>query len=135
MEEEFRLEPLTGKKLNVIIVEKEYEEPWWLLERGVKELKPQRSLIKKPSLAFCEFLKKMISEYSPDFATEELGMRSKDEFYKENPVAEVFEESKVPFYPVDMDEKAKSYLASTLQERENFKNSLIEETSKLHSQK
>lgn len=135
MEEEFRLEPLTGKKLNVIIVEKEYEEPWWLLERGVKELKPQRSPIKKPSLAFCEFLKKMVSEYSPDFATEELGMRSRDKFYKENPVAKVFEESKVPFYPVDMDEKAKSYLASTLQERENFKNSLIEEISKLHSQK
>lgn len=135
MEEEFKLEPLTGKKLNVIIVEKEYNEPWWILERGVKELKPLSSIIKKPSIAFCEFLKKMVLEYKPDLATEELGVRSTDDFYKANPVAKVFEECKVPFYPVDMDENAKSYLASTLYERETFKNGILEQISKLNSQK
>ncbi len=135
MGEEFKLEPLTGKKLNVIVVEKEYDEPWWILERGVKELKPLSSITKRPSIAFCEFLKKMISEYKPDFATEELGARSTEDFYKANPIAKVFEEYKVPFYPVDMDENAKGYLASTLYERETFKNSILEQISKLNSQK
>jgi len=133
--EEIRLEPLTGKKLNIIVVEKEYDEPWSILERGVKELKPLSSITKRPSIAFCEFLKKLISEYKPDFATEELGARSTEDFYKANPIAKVFEEYKVPFYPVDMDENVKGYLASSLHERETLKNSILEQISKLSSEK
>ena len=135
MGEEIRLEPLTGKKLNIIVVEKEYDEPWSILERGVKELKPLSSITKRPSIAFCEFLKKLISEYKPDFATEELGARSTEDFYKANPIAKVFEEYKVSFYPVDMDENAKGYFASSLHERETLKNSILEQISKLSSEK
>ena len=63
--------PLEKKRLRVIIVEKEYNEPFDLKEVQNEEDK-RFSLILKPSIAFCKFLERLINKINPDFATEEL---------------------------------------------------------------
>jgi len=44
-------------------------------------------------------VRRLASNIKPDFATEELGDRSKEEFYK-TPLARVFQELNIPFFPV-----------------------------------
>ena len=89
--------PLKDKKLNVLIVEKEYNEPFWLGEPDLTA-SPQRirSLL-KPSIAFCTFMERMIEKIKPDFITEELGMRSLKEFYENNVLAKISQENNVSF--------------------------------------
>ena len=71
--------PLKDKKLTVVIVEKEYNEPFWVAEPSSSGSKRLLSLF-KPSIGFYSFLEKMIKETTPDFATEELGYVPKRSF-------------------------------------------------------
>jgi len=110
--------PLEEKKLKVIIVEKEYSEPF-MLKKSQSDA-PRKSLsIFKPSIAFCSFLERLIEEVDPDFATEELGERSDKEFRDKNAIAKVFQKKDVPLFPVEIDENAKGYLFSSLETEED----------------
>ncbi|MFP3985659.1 MAG: hypothetical protein ACLFU9_06830, partial [Candidatus Bathyarchaeia archaeon] len=126
------IEPLQNKKLTVYIVEKEYNEPFWLIEPP-KNGTPSKSLrsLFKPSIAFCKFLEKLTEKVNPNFATEELGMRSRKEFCEENLLAQLFQKKKVPLYPVDIDENARGYLAASMEEKLQVRNQVLEALAKL----
>ena len=122
--------PLEKKRLRVIIVEKEYNEPFDLKE--VQNEEDERfSLILKPSIAFCKFLEHLINEINPDFATEELGNRTLSEFTENNKIAEIFQRKKIPFFAVDIDESAKSHLLSSIGEKEELLNVMLKRLREL----
>src|SRR3990172_10548380 len=106
--ETLELKPLAKKKLNVLIIEKEYNEQFQLTEQTANPLNP----LFKPSIGFYKFLETVVAKVHVDYATEELGMRSQKEFYENNVSVEVFRKANVPFFPVDIDENAKNYLAT-----------------------
>ena len=81
--EVLKVKPLKNKKLVVLMVEKEYNEPFWLIEPTNKP-SSELSTLHKPSIALTSFLEKLIKKIKPDFATEELGMRSLEEFNENN---------------------------------------------------
>ncbi|MEM0357896.1 MAG: NAD(P)-dependent methylenetetrahydromethanopterin dehydrogenase [Candidatus Bathyarchaeia archaeon] len=117
--------PLEGKKLKVILVEKEYSEPFWIME-------PQNNVPKniltsrfKPSIAFCQFFEKLIDEVKPDFITEELGNRSTKEFNENNLLAQISLKYNIPFFAVDMDENARGYVASLLEEKRQLRDRIL----------
>jgi len=118
--------PLENKRLNVLIVEKEYNEPFWLVEPQ-STISPQKlRYIFRPSVAFCRFIERLIKEVKPDFATEESGMRSSEEFYGDNVLAKVFQRNHVQFFPVDIDERAKAYLEANLDEKRRLRDEMLE---------
>jgi methylene-tetrahydromethanopterin dehydrogenase len=119
--ETLELKPLSKKKLDVLIVEKEYNEPFQLTEQVAT---PLNSLF-KPSIGFYKFLETVVSKVKVDYATEELGMRSQKEFYEDNVTAEVFQKANIPYFPVDIDENAKNYLATALDKKIDLRNSVV----------
>jgi methylene-tetrahydromethanopterin dehydrogenase len=128
--ETLELKPLAKKRLNVLIVEKEYNEPFQLTETTVNPLNP----LFKPSIGFYKFLETVIAKVNVDYATEELGMRSQKEFYEANVSAEVFRKANVPFFPVDIDENAKNYLATSLDKRLELRNGVLKALDALTKQ-
>ncbi len=126
--------PLEGKTLRVIIVEKEYSEPFWLTEpqNNCTPKNPLSSAF-KPSIAFTNFLEKLIDEANPDIATEEQGNRSADKFNQNNVVAQLFQKKHIPFAPVDMDENAKGYLISLIEEKKQLRDRIVEALESLPS--
>jgi len=123
--------PIEDKRLNVLLVEKEYNEPFWLVEPN-STMPPQKlRSIFRPSIVFCTFIERLIKRIRPDFATEELGMRSSKEFYEKNVLAEIFQRNKVPFFPVDIDETAKGYLETSLDEKRRLRDEMLEALEKL----
>jgi hypothetical protein len=104
--ETLELKPLAKKKLNVLIIEKEYNEPFQLTAQGNNPLNP----LLKPSIGFYKFIETVVSKVKVDYATEELGTRSQKEFYQDNVSADVFKKANIPYLPVDIDENAKNYL-------------------------
>ena len=126
--------PLKDKRLNVLIIEKEYNEPFWLVEPN-STMPPQKiRSIFRPSIAFCTFIERVIKRVKPDFATEELGMRSSKEFYENNALAKIFQRNKVPFFPVDIDERARTYLESSLDEKKQLRDEVLEALENLSEQ-
>ena len=121
--------PLEEKRLRVIIVEKEYSEPFWPKKFQNDTDKKMLSIF-KPSIAFCSFLEKLVEEVAPDFATEELGERSIEDF-KENAISKVFQKKNVPFFAVDIDENAKGYLLSSLEEKEELMDNILKRLEEL----
>jgi len=128
--------PLENKKLTVYLIEKEYNEPFWLIESQSNGT-PSKTLrqLFKPSIAFCEFLDKLINKVNPDFATEELGMRSPREFQEANVLAQLFQKKDIPFHSVDIDENARGYLAANMEEKLQARNQVLEALTKLSQQK
>jgi methylene-tetrahydromethanopterin dehydrogenase len=120
-----KLKKLKDKKLTVLIVEKEYNEPFWLIEPTDKSTN-KISTLNKPSIAFTSFLEKLIRKTKPNFATEELGMRSLEEFNDNNELSEIFNENKISLFPVDIDENAKSYISQQLVEKIQLRDQIIE---------
>jgi methylene-tetrahydromethanopterin dehydrogenase len=116
--------PLEGKRLKVIIIEKEYNEPLDFEEAQNEENKRFLPIL-KPSIAFCRFLEQLINEVNPDFATEELGNRSINDFTENNGIAGIFYKKKIPLFAVDIDENAKSYLLSNINEKEELLNIML----------
>ncbi len=123
--------PLRSKKLTVYLIEKEYNEPFWLIDPPSNG-SPSKSLchLFKPSTAFCKFLEKLIEKVEPDFATEELGMRTSKEFNEKNVLARLFERRKVQFFPVDIDESARGYLMGSMEEKLQARNQILEALAK-----
>lgn len=129
--ETLEITPLKDKKLVVFLIEKEYDEPFWLVEPTQNQLSQKFRHLSRPSIAFTAFLEKLIKNVDPDFATEELGMRSVKEFYEENPLARLFKKNKVPFYPVDIDENAREYLALQMDEKKLLRDRILETLAKM----
>ena len=129
--ETLELKPITKKKLGVLIVAKEYNEPFQLTEQIANPL----NTILKPSIGFYKFLETVVSKVKVDFATEELGMRSQKEFYEDNVAAEVFRKAKIPYFPVDIDENAKNYLATALDKKIELIDSVLKALDALLKQK
>jgi methylene-tetrahydromethanopterin dehydrogenase len=125
------LKPLTKKKLDVIVVEKEYNEPFQLAEHPANPLNP----LFKPSIGFYKFLETVISKVKVDYVTEELGTRSQKEFYEDNVLTEVFKKAKIPYYHIDIDENAKNYLATVLDKKIELRNSVLKALDALSKQK
>ena len=118
--------PLEGKTLKVIIVEKEYSEPFWIIE-PINNHTPKNILSSrfKPSVAFCNFLEKLIDEVKPDFITEEQGNRSAKEFSEKNVIVQIAQKSNIPLFAVDMDENAKGYVFSLLEEKKELRDRIL----------
>jgi methylene-tetrahydromethanopterin dehydrogenase len=129
--ETLELKPLTKKKLSVLIIEKEYNEPFQLTEQVYNPL----NSILKSSIGFYKFLEAIVSKVKVDFATEELGMRSQKEFYEDNVSAEVFQKVNIPYFAVDIDENAKNYLATALDKKIELRNSVLKALETLSKQK
>ncbi len=119
--------PLEGKRLSVYLIEKEYNEPFWLVKPPSNGT-PSKSLQKlfRPSIAFCRFQEKLVEKVKPDFATEELGMRSSKEFHEDNVLASLFQKKNIPLFAVDIDENARGYLAATMEEKIEARNQVLE---------
>ena len=126
------IRPLDEKKLRVLIVEKEYSEPFWIIEpsnnHASKNILSSRF---KPSVAFCDFLEKLIDEVKPDLITEEQGNRSSKEFEKNNVLAQISKKRNVPFYAADIDENAKGYVSSLLEDKKQLRDSILKALEEL----
>jgi methylene-tetrahydromethanopterin dehydrogenase len=124
--------PLKDKKLTVYVVEKEYNEPFWLIEPQPNGT-PTKTLRRlfRPSIAFLKFLEMLNDKLTPDFATEELGMRSATVFQTENSLTELFIKNEIPFHSVDMDENARGYLATELVGKAEARDQVLQALSKL----
>ncbi|MFQ5758177.1 MAG: NAD(P)-dependent methylenetetrahydromethanopterin dehydrogenase [Candidatus Bathyarchaeia archaeon] len=127
--------PLKDKRLTVLMVEKEFNDPFWLVEPPPSQSSQKLRTLSRPSVAFNSFLEKMIKKVNPDFATEELGMRSVKEFYDDNVLAKLFDRNKIPFYPVDIDENAKAYLALHMDEKKELRDRILEALAEISKEK
>jgi len=130
--ETLELKPLEKKKLNVLLLEKEYNEPFWVNEAPTN-LNEIKSLL-RPSIGFYKFLENLLSKVNVDFATDELGMRSQIDFQRDM-IADVFHKSNVPYFPVDIDATAKSYLEDAIAKKIKSRDDLVKSIDKLANQK
>ncbi|MEM2947445.1 MAG: NAD(P)-dependent methylenetetrahydromethanopterin dehydrogenase, partial [Candidatus Bathyarchaeia archaeon] len=130
--EALEIKPLEGKTLRVIIVEKEYSEPFWIAE-PTNNHTPKNILSSrfKPSVAFCNFFEKLIDEVRPDFITEELGNRSPKEFNEANILAQISEKAKIPFFAVDVNENARGYIATLIEEKRQLRDKILKALEEL----
>ncbi len=130
------LMPIEDRKLDVIIIEKEYDEPYWI---GDPQLSLRHQLrvypmILKPTIAFQKFIEKLVNEAKPDFATEELGMRSPEEFY-DSMLAKVFQKNGIPFFPVEIDNYAKTYLEADIEEKKRKLDEILQRLNEYEKNK
>jgi methylene-tetrahydromethanopterin dehydrogenase len=119
------ISPLEGKTLRVMIIEKEYSEPFWITKPLNENINNSVPAIFKPSIAFCSFLEKLVDEVKPDFATEELGSRSLKEFMKNDVLTNIFKKKGLPYFAVDIDEYARESLASLIDEKMRIRDEVI----------
>ncbi len=129
------LKPVEKRSLNVLIMEKEYNEPFWLTESSAPSKNKALNSLFRPSVGFYKFLESVITKVNLDFATEELGMRSQKEFFEENILTEVFGKKNIPFYPVDIDGNAKTYLQTTLDQRVDLRDGVVKALDELSDKK
>lgn len=119
------LAPLKGKKLRVLLIRKAYDEPWWITPPS-SEADSKTSIIKRPSMAYCDMIKMVVESEQPDFATDELGMRNMKKFHEDNPLSDVFTKLKIPYYAVDMDDFAYAYLTRSIQLKLEKRNEILD---------
>ncbi len=129
------IRPLKNKKLTVLMVEKEYNEPFWITEPPANFDSTKSQILFKPSIGFCKFLENMLGKITPDFVTEELGMRSQNEFYDDNPIARIFKQRNIAFFHVDIDENARAYLTTNVDKKKMLLNDVLKTITNLSKQK
>ena len=129
------VKPLEKKKLNVLIMEKEYNEPFDTVETSPSTNSNPLSSLHRPSIGFYKFLENVVGKVNLDFATEELGMRSQKDFYENNILAEIFRKSSVPFFPVDIDENAMTYLKTAIDKKIEQRDQVLKALDGLSKQK
>jgi len=128
------LEPLKKKKLKLILIENEYKVDWWL-EPPPRETQKLFANLKFISKEYTEFIDEMIAKYQPNFAVEEKGLRTEDEFRYDNPLIEVFQNHDIPHQMVDISENAVGYISSTLDDRRALLKSIKNEILALLAEK
>jgi methylene-tetrahydromethanopterin dehydrogenase len=129
------VKPLEKKKLTVLLMEKEYNEPFDVADPlSAANSNPLRAL-QKPSIGFYKFLENVVAKVNLSFVTEELGMRTQKDFFDNNMLAEVFKKSKVPFFSVDIDENAMIYLKTGIDSKIEQRNAVLKALDNLSKQK
>jgi methylene-tetrahydromethanopterin dehydrogenase len=129
------VKPLENKNLTVMIQEKEYNEPFQLFEKSSSAKPNVLQALLKPSIGFYKFVENLVAKVNIDFVTEELGNRSQKEFFEDNILANVFQKSSIPFFPVDIDSDAKTYLESAFDEKTALRDKIINSIENLNKQK
>jgi methylene-tetrahydromethanopterin dehydrogenase len=129
------VKPLEKKTLTVLIMEKEYNEPFDIATPLPFTNSNPLSALHRPSIGFYKFLENVIAKVKLNFATEELGMRSQKGFFEDNILAGIFRKSNVPFFSVDIDENAKTYLETDLNKKIEIRNKVIKALDNLSRQK
>jgi methylene-tetrahydromethanopterin dehydrogenase len=129
------VKPLEKKKLNVLIMEKEYNEPFDTAKPSPSANSNPLSSLHRPSIGFYKFLENVVGKVNLDFATEELGIRSQKDFFEKNILAEIFRKSSVPFFPVDIDENAMTYLKTAIDKKLEQRNQVLKALDNLAKQK
>jgi methylene-tetrahydromethanopterin dehydrogenase len=129
------VKPLENKTLTVMIQEKEYSEPFQLFEKSSSATPNNLQALLKPSIGFYKFVENLVAKVNIDFGTEELGNRSQKEFFEDNTLANVFQKSSIPFFPVDIDRDAKTYLESAFDEKIALRDKIISNIENLSKQK
>jgi methylene-tetrahydromethanopterin dehydrogenase len=129
------VKPLEKKKLNVLLMEKEYNESLDITEPSPFTSSNPLKALHRPSIGFYKFLENVVAKVNLDFATEELGMRSQKEFFENNVLAEIFRKSGVPFFPVDIDENAMTYLKTTIDNKVEQRDQVLKALDNLSKQK
>jgi methylene-tetrahydromethanopterin dehydrogenase len=133
--ETLELAPLKGKKLRVFLVKKAYDEPWWVTTPPSTDTDSALPFLHRPSMAYCEMVKELAEKEKPDFATDELGMRSPKEFLDGNPLADVFSSLKISYGAVEMDETARSYLSHGIEDKMEKRNEILDTLKELSKEK
>jgi methylene-tetrahydromethanopterin dehydrogenase len=129
------VKPLEKKTLTVLIMEKEYNEPFDIATPLPFTNSNPLSALHRPSIGFYKFLENVIAKVKLNFATEELGMRSQKGFFEDNILAGIFRKSNVPFFPVDIDENAKTYIETDLNKKIELRDKVIKALDNLSRQK
>ena len=129
------VKPLEKKKLNVLIMEKEYNEPFDIAATQPSANSNLINALHRPSIGFYKFLENVVAKVNLDFATEELGMRSKKDFFEDNILADIFRKSNVPFFPVDIDENAQAYLKTAIDKKIEQRDQVLKTLDNLSKQK
>lgn len=129
------VKPLEKKKLTVLLMEKEYNEPLNVTSSSPAPNSNPLHALHKPSIGFYKFLENVISKVNLSFATEELGMRSQEDFFEDNMLASVFKKSNVPFFSVDIDENAKIYLSTDIDKKTEQRDEVLKTLDNLSKQK
>jgi methylene-tetrahydromethanopterin dehydrogenase len=122
--ESLELKRIKDKKLKVFIIEKEYNEPFWLFEQN-NNSSEDLSTLRKPSIAFMSFLEKLVKKVKPNFATEELGNRSISDFDNNNQLTSLFREKNILFQAADIEQNAKSYITQQLDDKKQLRDQII----------
>jgi len=129
------LKPLEKKNLTVMIQEKEYNEPFQLFEKSLSSKANVLQALLKPSIGFYKFVENVVAKVNIDFVTEELGNRNQKEFFEDNILADVFQKSRIPFFPVEIDGDAKTYLETAFDKKVSLRDSIIKNIESLNKQK
>jgi methylene-tetrahydromethanopterin dehydrogenase len=127
--------PLKNKKLSVLIMEKEYNEPFWINESSSPSNSRALHSLYRPSVGFYKFLENVIAKVKVDFATEELGMRSQKDFNEDNILVQIFQKNNIPFFPIDIDENAMNYLETSLEKKIELRDDILKALDNLSKQK
>ena len=129
------VKPLENKSLTVMIQEKEYNEPFDLFAKSSSAKPNALQALQKPSIGFYRFVENVVAKVNIDFVTEELGNRSQKEFFEDNILANVFQKSSIPFFPVDIESDAKTYLESAFDKKTSLRDDIIKNIEAINKQK
>jgi methylene-tetrahydromethanopterin dehydrogenase len=120
--ETLELKPLEKKKFNVLLLEKEYNEQFWVTEPPANS--NSLKALQKPSIGFYKFLENLVSKVNVDFVTDELGNRSKVDF-DGSITTDILHKSSIPYFAVEMDATAKDYIGDVISKKINSLNDLL----------
>jgi len=130
--ETLELKPLEKKKFNVLLLEKEYNEQFWVTEPPTNS--NSLKALQKPSIGFYKFLENLVSKVNVDFVTDELGNRSKLDF-DGSISTDILHKSNIPYFAVEMDATAKDYIGDVIAKKINSLNDLLKALDNLPKQK
>ena len=130
--ETLELKPLEKKKFNVLLLEKEYNEQFWVTEPPANS--NSLKALQKPSIGFYKFLENLVSKVNVDFVTDELGNRSKVDF-DGSITTDILHKSSIPYFAVEMDATAKDYIGDVIDKKINSLNDLLKALDNLPKQK
>ena len=123
MPQVLELKPLKDKHLKLILVESEFPVDWWFEapEEVKEDLVWNLHLISKEYL---QLIEELIEKYKPDFAMEEKPSSWDDGTKLDDPLEKLFKGKQLPFGYADIDDNAKDYLSSALEEHRTTLNKL-----------
>ena len=129
------VKPLEKKNLTVLLMEKEYNEPFYIADPSPTANSNPLHALHRPSIGFYKFLENVVSKVNLNFATEALGLRSQKDFFEDNILADVLKKSNVPFFPVEIDENAKTYLKTAIDKKTEQRNKVLKTLDNISKQK